>query len=910
MRGLTCILVIFLCFLCVCPFVYAVPLTEEAEIAGRYLTVGIPATGGVISDLALKASTGNIAGDGGLIEEGFGIANPYVPCRRLNEKTEMVESITDRPVLRYEYDCEGANIDGLHVIKTIEPLPNQSSVRVTWRVENKGQERHWIAPWVRNPVRPGGSFGKEDRVDVPTPQGINAITDSGYFLAARNWAAVTDSTAAVSIYGVFNADMLHSFLGVREEEDKRCGFQAAYVPKLLGPGDVWETVYRLNVVRGLKHVSFASDELAAQVDYLAGKLNVVLTGVGVMKGMRLQASVRADKDHVWKLPVKLFDIDPDRTVLCSYEWTPPGDGVYEFMAQVLKGETEVVKLGADTASPHGGIDTQFQVGKVKRVTLDPWTDAPFALERGKRTLKRTLASQGDASVWFENALEKVFRDDTVEAGGNVDPVVRIQLARNERESFQVVIRPPEGKDLTGVSFQIKDLAQIKDLSGAASGKTIGAANIRVYNELYCPVRIPTHFEGATGEWPDALPSTKPFTAKGGQCTPVWFTLYVPPGTPAGKYVGSLTLTTAGKAAIPLSIEATVFDFDVPVTPTLKTDFGFDPERAVSGCKLFGGTLSAQDVLSKYTNNALEHRVTLREAAAFPEPTANYPKVLAAAETRIKSLAIRGATTFAVPSALLGYPEQLAAVVSSVKKLGLEKRVFCPIAEEPPPPAWPGLAGQMKDWSTAAPGIPMMVTALGLQPFLPAGAGIWTVHTQLLDTANNKPILEQVKTGSDVWCYVSNFPPRPYANLFVDLPGIEHRILFWQAWALGMRGMHYWGINYCEPGRNPYEGLSDVTPVNGDGFLVYPGPGGPVDSIRWETIRDGIEDYDYLSLLMERFRKVQATGKNGALLEKVAAAMDLKPLVPDLVTFSRDPSVLIQKRIDIANAIVELGKALK
>ena len=70
-------------------------------------------------------------------------------------------------------------------------------------------------------------------------------------------------------------------------------------------------------------------------------------------------------------------------------------------------------------------------------------------------------------------------------------------------------------------------------------------------------------------------------------------------------------------------------------------------------------------------------------------------------------------------------------------------------------------------------------------FLPAGAKIWTVHTQLLDTANNKPILEQVKSGSDVWCYVSNYPPRPYANLFVDFP---HHHLF-------NCSSHFWSIQF-------------------------------------------------------------------------------------------------------------------
>ena len=102
-------------------------------------------------------------------------------------------------------------------------------------------------------------------------------------------------------------------------------------------------------------------------------------------------------------------------------------------------------------------------------------------------------------------------------------------------------------------------------------------------------------------------------------------------------------------------------------------------------------------------------------------------------------------------------------------------------------------------------------------------------------------------------------------------------------------------------------MVDVTPVNGDGFLVYPGPEGPVNSIRWEVIRDGIEDYDYLVLFMNRFRKRNAADGAEALMDRAAQTLDLRELVPDLVRFPRDPSVLTKKRDDIARMIVELGK---
>jgi len=38
---------------------------------------------------------------------------------------------------------------------------------------------------------------------------------------------------------------------------------------------------------------------------------------------------------------------------------------------------------------------------------------------------------------------------------------------------------------------------------------------------------------------------------------------------------------------------------------------------------------------------------------------------------------------------------------------------------------------------------------------------------------------------------------------------------------------------------------------GDSWIVYPGKDGPLDSIRHEAMRDGIADYELLSMLAER-----------------------------------------------------------
>ncbi len=879
----------------------AEPLKAPVRADGPFLRLAVaPNAGAPITEFGLQAVKGNYAGDNGLVQEGFGVASRYIPNRRLNEACEVVEAAGGMKGVRYTYDCDGPNIAGLHVTRIIEPQPGESSLRVQWRVENRGSETHWVAPWVRNPVVPGASFDTTDRIDLPTLDGVQRVERSGYYPASRNWAALTDPVESISVCGIFDANETHAFLAVWEPARKLAGFQTAFVPRLMKPGDSWETTYRLNIVRGMKHVDFATDELAAQVDYRPGMLELFISAVKPMADVHIHASVVAENGRRWKLPVKKFDIDPNRVIRCPYAWTAPGDGMYDLMAQLRPGGTNPLDLGKDTHPPHGGIDTRFNVGKGK-AGMEPWTEAPFAVERGPRTIKRTLAFPGDTAVWVASPLEKIFREDVPESNGAFDPMIRVALARNERESFQIVVRPPKDRGLHGVTFRTGRLIH-RD-----AGQSLGENVFRVMNVGYVPIRVPSHYEGPTGEWPDPLIPFEPFTAPAGRCSPVWFTLYAPPNAAAGVYTGSIVMTGIENGETVFPVEATVYDFDLPVTPSLKTDFGFRPDLAREAAERMGCTLAPGDLAARYVANALDHRVTLREAAQFPPASPDYTSDLARFEPRFKDLIVRGGTTFSVPARLLEAPTALGRANAFVAGRNINDRAFCAIASEPPPDEWPQVAERAKQWQTIAPAIPAMITAFGLDAYLPDFVPIWCAHLQLFDTPNGRPLLERIGQGRETWFYVNHQPPRPYANLFMDFAGIEHRILPWQAWALGVRGMHHWCVNHVEKGQDPYANPADVTPVNGDGLLLYPGKDGPVDSIRWELLRDGIEDYDYLTILADCLRKARQKGAPAPLIAQAESALNLKTIVPNLTSFTRDTGLLESKRAEMARAIVALGK---
>src|SRR5262249_45525189 len=122
-----------------------------------------------------------------------------------------------------------------------------------------------------------------------------------------------------------------------------------------------------------------------------------------------------------------------------------------------------------------------------------------------------------------------------------------------------------------------------------------------------------------------------------------------------------------------------------------------------------------------------------------------------------------------------------------------------------------------------------------------------------------------KLGEEVWWYVCSTPAAPWANFWLDQPGAAHRVLFWQTFARRVDGLLYWGVNHwpafdartAKP--PPADKAWPRAPWgdhgrHGDGYLLYPGPDGPLPSLRLEIIRDGIEDYDALRMLADLLKQ--------------------------------------------------------
>ncbi len=104
-----------------------------------------------------------------------------------------------------------------------------------------------------------------------------------------------------------------------------------------------------------------------------------------------------------------------------------------------------------------------------------------------------------------------------------------------------------------------------------------------------------------------------------------------------------------------------------------------------------------------------------------------------------------------------------------------------------------------------------------------------------------------------WVYYCCSPKGPWLNRFMDTPLPKIRmagILFYRFRA---EGFLHWGFNYWhkmekeeigDPWHDASNGDWPGIPY-GDPFMIYPGPDGPIDSLRWEVFSDALQDYAIL-----------------------------------------------------------------
>lgn len=107
-----------------------------------------------------------------------------------------------------------------------------------------------------------------------------------------------------------------------------------------------------------------------------------------------------------------------------------------------------------------------------------------------------------------------------------------------------------------------------------------------------------------------------------------------------------------------------------------------------------------------------------------------------------------------------------------------------------------------------------------------------------------------------WHYFCCSPRGRYLNRLLETPLAKIRMAGWLFYRFQPQGFLHWGYNYWYKSQtrqliNPFfesDGLASPGWAHGDPFMVYPGPDGPIDSIRWEIFAESLQDYQLLQTL--------------------------------------------------------------
>jgi len=553
---------------------------------------------------------------------------------------------------------------------------------------------------------------------------------------------------------------------------------------------------------------------------------------------------------------------------------------------------------------------------------------------------------GPFQVACGHSLQKIRREKDELASMRLqhNSGIELELAREESESFQLVVIPNE-RSIQGVEVSIGPLKN-------RSGRQL---NLRWHRVGYVKSGRPAEYRPEyVGWWPDPLMPPGIFDVAAGEIQPLWFTVAADQQTESGLYQGSILIRLA-EYTQSVQVTVRVRDFALPRPGTLAAPFGLyrrsieswygqkmAPEEFNEWCQFMAGyRLTPKNLGVEYKKNVRApsadsndggqgtvdrvDMTTLRKTVGkmnddFPPYSYGFYRLPGCSSLKQRKVDQAAAQRYADVVKMhydewrrQGFGEE--AYLYGVDEVTRE-------CEDKTRDIYAAIKRQL-------PQVKIMQT-LGstLTPKLAGLVDIWCPKTY----AVGKTFYDQRRQAGDtIWLYVCCSPVPPYGNFFVDVPSIDHRILFWQTKKAAATGFLYWTVAQWDPVDSPASGKPcfpdipfEITKqrmyagpwkVNGDGLLVYPGKNmTPLPSIRLEVIRDGIEDFEYLALLEKLVNDAEKLPASRQPAQPMIAEARKLCGVPDRIShsfteFTKDPELILTRRKQIAEMIEKLDGIL-
>jgi len=523
------------------------------------------------------------------------------------------------------------------------------------------------------------------------------------------------------------------------------------------------------------------------------------------------------------------------------------------------------------------------------------------------------------SLWAVDPLVKVFPDS---ASTTSPQRVEMQGGANEYLSAQVAIRCD--RDLQKISAHWQPLRQ-KD-----GGYTIPAESLRWRFVGFIPIKQNTPNTAAGNllrkapcEIPDPLLEATEMDLPAGRTQPIWLTVFVPRDAPPGMYEGQFWVGS-GQTSQTIDVALEVFPFVLPDESHLWVTNWFDPVRIARFHKVAPWSEEHWALLERYGRNMAGHRqnvvltplslisVTVEsdgrlafDYAKFDRWVQLFEKAGACRRIEIGHVAHFGEGGWGSKEVVLGMvaandrasgkqvslpPEKglaplLADLERHLSERGRLDKAMIHVADEPS-------LHNIESWKRASEFVhraaPRLrrIDAIETRDFRGC-LEIWVPKLNYLPGWLDDFRVAQ-RAGSEIWFYTCLHPQGYFPNRLLDYPLVGTRILHWFNWRHRLDGYLHWGWNHWtdDPFKNPGDRLPP-----GDSYIVYPGKDGPLDSIRWEMMCEGIQDYEEFRLLAEKIKRViERLGEAAAGIDSRQRSDEIcQRIVASFGDYEKDPA---------------------
>jgi hypothetical protein len=161
-------------------------------------------------------------------------------------------------------------------------------------------------------------------------------------------------------------------------------------------------------------------------------------------------------------------------------------------------------------------------------------------------------------------------------------------------------------------------------------------------------------------------------------------------------------------------------------------------------------------------------------------------------------------------------------------------------------------------------------------------------------------------GNELWFYtVGIYQGSLFPNKTIDVPLIDSRIMHWLNYKYDATGYLHWGWNQWN--EDP---MKDVGMHIGDGWHVYPAKDGVLNSLRWEEMRNGIQDYEYFWMLENRICELKnSLGSRFSWIDPKQRGKEIAGrVVQGFADRTNDPQVLNNAKMQLINELLDFERS--